>query len=162
MSRILLIDDDSTMAALIADILFNEDFVLAHVEDGIDGLRFLGINPSDELKRSSGELDWTFQGNDWAPPSAPPVMPDLILLDCMMPRLDGLSFAKELYNHSTAKFIPIIVMTSKNRMEEPFRELRNVVGFIVKPPNRQKLLEAVRNFGGGSVPSTGSINPARF
>jgi CheY-like chemotaxis protein len=142
-----LVDDDPMMAVIMSKILREEGCVVASVEDGIAALKFLGIEPSDELKRVSGELDWAFRGNEWAAASTAPAIPDLILLDCMMPRLDGLSFATELSRHPTAKFVPIIAMTSKKQMEEPFRQLRNVTGFITKPPNRRQLLEAVRNLG---------------
>ncbi len=46
------------------------------------------------------------------------VLPDVILLDLMMPEMDGFAFAKELRNSEAWRAIPIIVMTAKDLTHE--------------------------------------------
>jgi CheY-like chemotaxis protein len=143
MPRVLVVDDDPTMAVMMSDVLSSGSYQVSHVYDGVAALKFMGVEPSEQVKKESGETDWKFVRNDWTTESSPVVLPDLILLDCMMPRLDGLSLATELSTHDEIRGIPIIVLTTKEKMEEPFRQLSNVVTFLVKPPDPDKLLEAV-------------------
>jgi CheY-like chemotaxis protein len=70
--------------------------------------------------------------------------PDAILLDVMMPEMDGLTTFKRLQANPTTKHIPVIFLTAKGRTAEArqFAEL-GVTGVINKPFNAQKLAHQV-------------------
>ncbi|WP_420404810.1 response regulator [Nisaea sp.] len=71
--------------------------------------------------------------------------PDLILLDVMMPDMDGPSTFLELRKREDAAGIPVIFMTAKTREDEVGHLLQlGAIGVIAKPFNPMKLSEDVR------------------
>ncbi len=78
--RILLVDDDPNLLVLLAEQLRDDGFEVATARDGAEALRRL-------------ELAW----------------PDLLIIDMMMPRLDGLSLAREIKGRAD---LPIIVLSA--------------------------------------------------
>ena len=69
--------------------------------------------------------------------------PDLILLDILMPQMDGYTFLKELKRRKPDWNVPIIVLTAKSRMKELF-EAEGVRDYMVKPYDAQDLLERIK------------------
>jgi CheY-like chemotaxis protein len=69
---------------------------------------------------------------------------DAILLDVMMPDLDGLTLLQELQNHSTTQAIPVIFLTAKVLSTDlaQFEKL-GVAGVIAKPFDPLKLADQV-------------------
>lgn len=70
--------------------------------------------------------------------------PDLILLDLMMPELDGEETMKRLYHNHRTKNIPILLLSAKNRMCQEWKEM-GVRGFIKKPFDALTLAEYIAN-----------------
>jgi len=72
--------------------------------------------------------------------------PDLLLLDVMMPVMDGLTVLKELKQHNELKNIPVIFMTAKILPNE-VSELMDLgaVGVITKPFDPMTLGDEIRN-----------------
>ena len=72
--------------------------------------------------------------------------PSLILLDLMMPVMDGFEFVLEMRKRDAARAIPIVVVTAKDVTEDERRRLSgDVVGLIQKRGmNRESLLAQVR------------------
>jgi DNA-binding response OmpR family regulator len=69
--------------------------------------------------------------------------PDLILLDVMMPRLDGFALAQELRRLGRA--VPILMLTAKGRVEDRVRGLDSGADdYLVKPFSGDELLARVR------------------
>jgi DNA-binding response OmpR family regulator len=70
--------------------------------------------------------------------------PDAILLDIMMPDMDGITTFKQLRSHPATQHIPVILLTARGRVSERhlFAEL-DVAGVIGKPFNPQKLANQV-------------------
>jgi CheY-like chemotaxis protein len=61
-------------------------------------------------------------------------LPDIILLDLNMPRINGLEFLKILKNEELLRFLPVIILTTSNNrkdMLECYKE--GVAGYILKP-----------------------------
>jgi CheY-like chemotaxis protein len=70
--------------------------------------------------------------------------PDLILLDLMMPELDGEETMKKLYHNHRTKNIPILLLSAKNKMCQEWKEM-GVKGFINKPFDALTLAECIAN-----------------
>jgi len=69
-------------------------------------------------------------------------MPDLIITDVMMLEMDGFAFYKALKQDNALSAIPVLVLTSRSKLEDSFR----VIGadeFIVKPFDHKELLEKI-------------------
>jgi signal transduction histidine kinase/CheY-like chemotaxis protein len=87
--KVLIVDDDPQVRDMLTRTLEGKDWVVAAAEDGRAGL--------DAMKANT---------------------PDLILLDLMMPRMDGFEFVSELRKHKDWRSIPIIVITAKTLTKE--------------------------------------------
>jgi len=70
--------------------------------------------------------------------------PDLVLLDVMLPGVDGFSLAMSLSEADATCNLPIIVVSGLDTSEALFRSLPQVKGFITKPFVTDTLLEKVR------------------
>jgi uncharacterized protein (TIGR02266 family) len=72
--------------------------------------------------------------------------PDLILLDCMMPELDGFEVAAALKSNPETQDIPIIFLTARGRVEDKIRGLElGADDYLIKPVRREEMLARVRN-----------------
>ena len=65
--------------------------------------------------------------------------PDLIILDVMMPGMDGYSCLRELNNRFGRGKIPVIILTARERMKDLF-ELEGIEDYMVKPFDYEDLL----------------------
>ena len=75
--------------------------------------------------------------------------PDLILLDIVMPRMNGLEALKQLRSHEATKAIPIMMVTTRG--EEENVEAGYASGcddYITKPMNGSEVLAKVRSYLG--------------
>jgi CheY-like chemotaxis protein len=73
--------------------------------------------------------------------------PDAIILDVMMPGMDGLTLLKKLKANLVTKSIPIILMSAKTDLIEPNRVAAlDIVGAIAKPFDPLELVDRVADF----------------
>ncbi len=73
--------------------------------------------------------------------------PDLVLLDIMMPGIDGFEVARKMREHPSSEFIPIIFVTAKEESEAHLQGLElGAIDFVTKPINPDFLVPRVRNF----------------
>jgi len=72
-------------------------------------------------------------------------LPDVILLDLMMPVMDGLTMNQHLKEGSTTRNIPVIIITARSSMEPMFETGKGcpIQGYLVKPFSRQELLGTI-------------------
>ncbi len=114
MSRILIIEDETPMRTALADILTAEGHRALTAADGASG-----------LQRALAEK------------------PDLILLDVMMPRLDGFALCAEL--RRLGHHVPVLMLTAKGRIEDRVHGLdTGADDYLVKPFSTEELLARVR------------------
>ena len=118
--KILAIDDDPSMLALLKRQLENAGYVVLLAEDGIVG-GHLALNAS----------------------------PDLILLDVEMPYLNGYDLFEALRVDSVTRHIPVIFLTANKHVEERTRSL-GAEAYLRKPLNTDRLLEVVALFALGA------------
>ncbi len=72
-------------------------------------------------------------------------VPDLILLDLMMPEMDGLEVCRRLKADSSTRNIPVIFLTASNEMEQLVKGFEvGAVDYVTKPFNPPELLARVR------------------
>src|SRR5881396_993409 len=114
MERILIIEDETPMRTALADVLQGEGYRALTAADGKSGLR----KAVDER-------------------------PDLILLDIMMPKLDGYAVCAELRRLSNP--VPILMLTAKGQVEDRVTGLdAGADDYLVKPFSTEELLARVR------------------
>ncbi len=117
MKKILVIDDLPENVFMLQDRLEHEGFEVLTAYDGYTGI--------DKAKNE---------------------LPDLILLDVMMPDITGLEVCKILVNETTTKDIPIILVTAKSGAEDTKEGLEaGAFDYIKKPFNRIELLARVKS-----------------
>ena len=117
-STILVVDDTSDNVELLYQ-LFKDT---CRVRISLNGERALDICTSDEP-------------------------PDLVLLDIMMPGLDGFEVAQRMREHPNSEHIPIIFVTAMETNEAHIKGLGlGAVDFITKPINPDLLVPRVHNF----------------
>lgn len=121
MAKVLVVDDEPSVAMLMRFILEKSGHTVAEARNGLEALGALGVEPED----SSVDL------------------PDLVLLDVMMPVMDGLAAARAMSVHPRASKVPILVVTAKGDLRPLFEALPQVAGFFQKPFDPNQLREAV-------------------
>jgi CheY-like chemotaxis protein len=99
----LVIDDDPQLRALVRHLLEEQGWQVTEAENGIAGLRRLAERP-----------------------------PNLILLDLMMPQLDGFGFMTQLRKNSAWRGVPVVVLTAMDLGPEERRRLNGGVERILE------------------------------
>jgi len=114
--NLLIIDDDPIMLDLIIQYVKDEDFDVVAAVNGIDGITLA----------ENGDIG-------------------LILLDIIMPEVDGFETCALLKKSPKTKNIPIIFMTASSAIEEKIRAFdAGAVDYITKPFQYQELLARVK------------------
>jgi CheY-like chemotaxis protein len=111
------VDDDYAVLDAIKDVLEDEGYEVSLAANGLEALK--------ELRRGS--------------------RPCVILLDLMMPVMNGWEFRREQLQDEKLAVIPTIIITAHNRADENTEEL-HASGCIRKPARPRLLLEAVGKY----------------
>lgn len=100
-----------------------------------------------ELLVTSGYEVTTAYDGDEALKKVDKRKPDLILLDIMMPKMDGYQVCEALRNKDETKETPIIFVTAKTEVKDWTHAIFNVGvnSYITKPINPKKLLDKVKS-----------------
>jgi CheY-like chemotaxis protein len=70
--------------------------------------------------------------------------PDMVVLDVMMPEMDGVEVVRELKNDETLAYIPVILLTAKGQMMDIEKGFKSGVNaYMVKPFSPEKLMEKI-------------------
>jgi len=117
MSTILLIEDDPLSARLADLILTFEGYEVTVASDGVKGL---------EIAKAA--------------------CPDLVLLDLMLPGLDGLEVLARLRAHPETADARVVIISSKAQAEDKEEAARiGADAYLTKPYRKAHLLEVVRS-----------------
>lgn len=124
--EILIVEDEESLLKLQSLLLASRGYSVNGVTDG------------------RMALDWVSRKK-----------PDLVLLDIMIPEIDGFEVCRQLKSEETTKNIPVIMVTAKKRREDMDRsEQVGADGYITKPFKSLMLLEEIqRLLDGGLEPA---------
>lgn len=115
--KILVVEDDPSVRKVLAFTLTKEGYSVETAEDGVDGLQKAKAAP-----------------------------PDLVLLDLMMPRMDGAELCRQLKAHFLTSQIPVIMLTARGEMNSKLEGLAiGANDYLTKPYATDELLVRVRN-----------------
>ena len=117
MVRIMVVDDDPDTVTVLAQYLQREGFATVEALSGAQCLKLVGEQPID-----------------------------VILLDLMMPEMDGFQVVRALKNNPATAEIPIIMVTARDDIESRSEGMRvGVSDFLAKPVNKEELYLRLRN-----------------
>ena len=114
--RVLVVDDEPGVCRLLADLFASEGYLVSQAADGMRGL--------DVLRETC---------------------PDVVILDLMMPYINGWSFAEECRRIHGIRDVPIIAISAMFDMQKSANGLRSlgVRAFLTKPFDVEVLLSLV-------------------
>jgi len=115
--HVLIVEDDEAVRSLVRSALEDDGWEITEAENGQLGLECLARR-----------------------------LPDLILLDLMMPVMDGFEFLERLQTHETARQVPVVVLTARDLTPQEKRLLEAHAQKVIRkgPDDRKELLEVVR------------------
>jgi len=112
--RVLVVDDDSGLRGMVATALEISGYTVCQAGHGLEAL--------EALQRET---------------------PCVILLDLMMPVMDGWTFRQEQLAHPSFATIPVVVMSAHHRAHQAARDL-GATAYVAKPFDLDALLQIVR------------------
>jgi DNA-binding NarL/FixJ family response regulator len=114
-ARILIVDDEPLNVDYLEQELDSLGFVTETAADGLEALDSVASSP-----------------------------PDLVLLDVMMPELDGISVLRVLKEDPETRLIPVVLMTALNAVEDRVRGIEaGADDFLSKPVDDRELLARI-------------------
>src|SRR5215468_9204849 len=121
--RVLLVDDSRTVRKIVEQILQRERIEVVSASDGLEAFAIL--------------VD---------------AQPDLMLLDILLPRMDGYQVCQVVRHHPDFRDLPILLLSSKGSMVDRMRgKLAGSTDYISKPFDSAALLLTVQRYLNSSV-----------
>lgn len=117
--KILVVDDSPTERFALSEVLTKNGFEVVTAESGEDG-----------IAKSQSEL------------------PDLILMDVVMPGMNGYQATRTISREQTTRSIPVIICTTKGQDTDKIWGMRQGAhDYLVKPLDHDELLARIRAIG---------------
>lgn len=115
--KILIVDDEATTREIVKKILEDQDYLCIIAEDGPEGLE-----------------------------KAEQENPDSILLDQLMPEMNGDEVLEKLKSNDNTKDIPVIMLTAKNDIKDVAKSLElGAIDYVVKPFDKDNLVVRLKH-----------------
>ena len=116
--KILVVDDEKDLIETLKYRLEDAGYIVLVALDGLEGLE-----------------------------KAKEFVPDIILLDIMMPRMDGYQACRALKHDSGTKHIPVVILTAKGQeIDKQKAKEAGADGYIVKPFEGKDLIKKLNEF----------------
>lgn len=119
--KVLLVEDDVIEVMKLKRVLesLKFDHQITQFEDGEDALLHLNTTK---------------------------ILPDLILLDLNMPKMNGIEFLKHVKKHKDLKYIPTVILTTSNNKKDIFECYKiGIAGYILKPLKYEDYVGYIQN-----------------
>ncbi len=118
MATILIVDDSATMMEGHKRILEKQGHTVFSAEDGEEG-----VEKSLEI------------------------MPDLILMDVVMPKMNGFQATRKITRNEQTKHIPVVIVTSKDQQTDiMWGKRQGASDYLIKPADDAMLKDTVNRF----------------
>ncbi len=121
--KILTVDDDESIRQSVTEMLEMEGFEAVWAKNGQVALDYLKAIPESEL-------------------------PDLVLLDYMMPVMNGKEFFREKEKHPRLARIPVVMMTANGNLVNVMDNVETAGGYMSKPMDYETIVKMVKHFLG--------------
>jgi CheY-like chemotaxis protein len=121
MARILVVDDEPAILTLMRFILEKSGHQVDEAVNGLEALQKLGVEPVNDAV----------------------TLPELVVLDLMMPIMDGHKAFLRIRAHARTEKLPVVVVTAKGDMRALFDQMPSVAGFFHKPFDPGSLRAAI-------------------
>jgi len=132
MKKTILLAEDNPDDVLLTERAFKKSNILNEliiVRDGVEALNYLFAEGKYKERDSS-------------------IMPELILLDLKMPKLDGLQVLKRIREDERTKQLPVVILTtSKEEKDIVNSYCLGANSYITKPVDFDQFIEAVNQLG---------------
>jgi CheY-like chemotaxis protein len=117
--QILVVEDDEAIRGLVAEVLRDDGYDVSEAANGAEALEFVGVNS-----------------------------PDLIVLDLMMPVMDGWTFVERCRRSGRCREVPIVVTSASHDLPNTAERLRafGVRTCLAKPFDVDGLLALVERY----------------
>lgn len=113
---LLIVDDEPMTRDLLRLMLERAGFVISEAEDGNEALEKIKENP-----------------------------PDAVILDVMMPNMDGITVCKILRSQEATASLPVIMLSARTHLDAVEKGLRaGATRYLSKPVSRQDLIQNIR------------------
>jgi CheY-like chemotaxis protein len=112
--RILIVEDDNSIRELLVELLQGEGYDVTSAVNGLEGLKCLEQNP----------------------------IFNLILIDLMMPVMDGYTFRTEQMKNPKFSKIPVVVMSAEANAKEKLKSF-GITAFLSKPVELDTIIKTV-------------------
>lgn len=123
MHKILIVDDSPTETFAFKAMLENNGFEVITADNGADGIA---------LARQD--------------------MPDVVLMDIVMPGLNGFQATRQLTKSPDTGHIPVIIVTTKDQeTDRVWGQRQGASGYLVKPVTEQGLVKTIREVLSGKA-----------
>lgn len=118
MARILIVDDSPTQTLSLAKILKKHGHEILTAKDGVEGI--------DVAKAE---------------------LPDLVLMDVVMPKVNGFQATRQITKNPSTSHIPVIIVTTKDQeTDKIWGERQGAKGYVIKPVDEDILVETIKKF----------------
>jgi twitching motility two-component system response regulator PilH len=118
MARILIVDDSPTQTMSLSKILKKHGHEIITAKDGIEGV---------EVAKAE--------------------LPDLVLMDVVMPKINGFQATRKIVKDPATAHIPVIIVTTKDQeTDKIWGERQGAKGYVVKPVDEDVLVETINKF----------------
>ena len=120
MTRILVVDDEREIREVVRTTLEEKGYQVMEAADGLEA--YAAVADAAVAEK-----------------------PDLVVLDLMLPRLNGFEVLEKLKENPQTSYIPVVILTARGQTQDETRALRSgATDFMTKPWSADELADRVR------------------
>lgn len=117
MAKILVVDDSPTEMLRFREILVKHGFEMVEADNGEDGCA-----------------------------KAIEVMPDVVIMDIVMPEMNGFQATRKITREPKTAYIPVVIVSTKNQeTDRVWGKRQGAKEYLTKPINEEELIKVIRS-----------------